>query len=154
MDRKDLGLLIEEAFSIYQLDYELVEVEFVKEQGRRILRVIIDKPEGIQLADCEKVNRVLDGFLDEKDPIQASYSLEVSSPGIERPLKKASDFERFAGREARVYTYAAVKGSKKWDGVIKGISGEELLLEVEGEVFHIPLDKITRSHLVFRFENL
>jgi len=153
MDRKGLTRLIEEAFSLYQLGYELVDVEFLREQGRRILRVTIDKPDGVQLSDCEKVNKVLGGYLDEKDPIESSYSLEVSSPGVERPLKKSTDFERFRGREARVHTYTAIKGSKKLEGVIKGLREEELLLQVKGEEVAVPLDKISKAHLVFRFEN-
>ena len=154
MDRKGLALLIEEAFSLHQLEYELVDVEFLKEQGRRVLRVTIDKPEGIQLSDCEKVNRVLDVYLDEKDPLEGSYNLEVSSPGVERPLKKKADYQRFAGREARVHTFAAVKGTKKLEGILKGLQGEEVLLEVQGEDVTIPLDKISKAHLVFRFKNL
>lgn len=153
MDRKGLTRIIEEAFSLHRLEeYELVEVEFLREQGRRVLRVTIDKPGGIQLADCEKVNKALDGYLDEKDPIEGSYNLEVSSPGVERPLKKRADYERFAGREARVYTYAPIiRGSKKLEGVLRGLQGEELLLEVAGEEVAIPLDRISKAHLVFRF---
>jgi ribosome maturation factor RimP len=154
MAKKNLVLMLEEAFDKFQLEYELVDVEFVKESSQWILRVIIDKPEGIQLADCEKVNRLLGDYLDEKDPIERSYNLEVSSPGIERPLKKAADFERFTGREARILTYAAVKGSKKFDGIIMSVEGEDIHLEVDGEKMIIPMDQISKAHLVFRFESL
>jgi ribosome maturation factor RimP len=153
MDRKGLVCLIEEAFSLHQLEYELVDVEFLKEQGRRVLRVTIDRPEGIQLADCEKVNRILDVFLDEKDPIEGPYNLEVSSPGVERPLKKKADYQRFAGREARIHMYAAFQGAKKLEGILQGLRDDEVLLQVQGEVVALPLDKISKAHLVFKFQN-
>lgn len=152
--KKNLVLMLQEAFDEFQLEYELVDVEFLKENNQWVLRVTIDKPEGIQLADCEKVNRLLGDYLDEKDPIERSYNLEVSSPGIERPLKKAADYERFIGREARVLTYAAVNGSKKFDGIIAGVEGENIHLEVSGERMIIPMDKISKAHLLFRFESL
>lgn len=154
MVKKNLGLLLAEAFNKYQLEYELVDVEFLKENNQWILRVIIDQPGGIALDDCEKVNRLLGDYLDEKDPIERSYSLEVSSPGIERPLKKAADYGRFAGREARIYTFAAIKGSKKFDGIIAGLEGEVVHLDVAGETMKIPLEKISKAHLLFRFESI
>jgi ribosome maturation factor RimP len=154
MAKKNLVHLVEEAFDKFQLEYELVDVEFLKENNQWILRVIIDEPEGIQHADCEKVSRILGDYLDEKDPIERSYNLEVSSPGIERPLKKAADYERFTGREARVFTYAAVKGKKKFDGIIAAVKGDEVHLEVDGEEMILPMDKISKAHLLFRFESL
>lgn len=154
MAKKDLALLLEEAFVRFQLEYELVDVEFLKENNQWVLRVIIDQPGGIQLADCEKVNRILGDYLDEKDPIERSYNLEVSSPGIERPLKKAADYERFKGREARIYTYASINGSKKFEGKIAGLIAEDVHLEVDGNTMKIPMEKISKAHLLFRFESI
>src|SRR5665647_974104 len=84
---------------------ELVDVEFVKEGGSWYLRIYIDKPGGIGLEDCGRLSQKIDRLLDEKDPIPQSYYLEVSSPGIERPLKKISDYNRFAGELALITTF-------------------------------------------------
>src|SRR5690554_3425170 len=86
-------------------EIELVDVEYVKEQSGWILRVFLDKPGGIDLDDCSRVSEELDEKLDQEDPIPGAYSLEVSSPGLERPLKKASDYQRFAGKLANINTY-------------------------------------------------
>ena len=95
---------------VEELGMELVDVEFVKEGGRWMLRVYIDKPGGIGLDDCERVSQSLDTMLDEKDPIPQTFYLEVSSPGIERPLKKLRDFQRFCGHRVNVSTYAPLEG--------------------------------------------
>jgi ribosome maturation factor RimP len=94
---------------------------------------------------------VLDKKLDEEDPIRGSYSLEVSSPGLERPLKKAKDFQRFAGRLAEIRTYSGVYGRKKFKGILQGLRDDQVLLEFEGEVIEIPLDLIAKANLALEF---
>src|SRR5690606_40192933 len=89
-------------------ELELVDVEYVKEPSGWVLRVFIDKPGGVDLEDCRQVSEALDLKLDEEDPIPGSYCLEVSSPGLERPVKKPSDYQRFAGRKAQIRTYSAL----------------------------------------------
>ena len=98
-------------------DLELVDVEYVKESTGWILRVFLDKPGGIDLDDCQAVSAVLDKKLDQEDPIPGAYSLEVSSPGLERPLKKRADYERFAGRLVQIRTYSGVHGRKRFEGI-------------------------------------
>ena len=132
-------------------EIELVDVEYVKEQRGWVLRVFLDKPGGITIDDCQAVSLVLDMKLDEEDPIRGSYSLEVSSPGLERPLKKAKDFQRFAGRLAEIRTYSGVYGRKKFKGILQGLRDDQVLLEFEGEVIEIPLDLIAKANLALEF---
>lgn len=134
-----------------ELNLELVDVEYTKEAGRYYLRVFIDKPGGVTLDDCQALSEKLDVLLDAADPIPNSYFLEVSSPGIERPLKKAGDFVRFAGREARVKTFAPVEGRRQFKGRILGAAGEEVQLEVEGRTVALRLDNISSARLVYDF---
>ena len=132
---------------IKDLGLELVDVEFLKEGGRRILRVYIDKPGGVSHADCEAFSKRLDVLLEEEDPIPQSYYLEVSSPGIERPLKKPGDFSRFSGHMVNVTTFAPVEGRKKFTGRLAGVEGNSIILEEEGGKTAIPLDQVSSSRL-------
>lgn len=130
-----------------ELGLELVDVEFVKEGGRHILRVYIDKPGGVGHEDCEVVSKRLDVILDEKDPIPQAYYLEVSSPGIERPIKKVRDFQRFSGQTVNISTFAPVEGRKKFTGRLAGVEGESVLLEEGGGKTAIPLDQVASAKL-------
>lgn len=98
--------------------FELVDVEYVKEGGTWYLRAYIDKPGGIDINDCEKVSRRLSDILDEKDFIEDSYIMEVSSPGLGRPLKKEKDFKRSLGQEVEIRTYRMIDKSKEFRGVL------------------------------------
>ncbi|WP_304171718.1 ribosome maturation factor RimP [Limnochorda pilosa] len=127
---------------------ELVDVAYVTEQGRRILRVSIDRDGGVTLDDCQRVSELLSDELDRVDPIPGSYSLEVSSPGLERPLKKPREFERFRGRTVRVRAYAPINGSRTWEGRLLGLIDEHVVVETsQGEV-RVPLDTVAKAHLV------
>ncbi len=128
-------------------DLELVDVEYVKEHESWILRVFLDKPGGIDLDDCQSVSQILDQKLDEEDPIPGSYSLEVSSPGLERPLKKEADFQRFAGRSVEIRTYRGIHGRKRFTGMLEGLQDQNVLLKWEGETIEIPLELIAKANL-------
>ena len=130
-----------------QLQLEIVDVEYVKEGPQWYLRVYIDKPGGVTLEDCTLFNQVLSAKLDEEDPIPSSYLLEVSSPGIYRPLKKDSDFQRFSGELIEVKTYAPVDGRKKWRGKLLGYKDGFIELEVEERLVRIPRDKVAKAAL-------
>ncbi|MFQ5895259.1 MAG: ribosome maturation factor RimP [Nitrospinota bacterium] len=110
---------------------EVVEVEFGIDRGRRVLRIYVDKPGGVSHADCARVSSQLDKLLDVEDPIASSYLLEVSSPGLARPLRRARDFERFAGERVRVEVRVPVGGQRNFRGTLRGLEGGEILLEVE-----------------------
>lgn len=120
-------LLVENAF-------ELVDVEYVKEAGNWYLRCYIDKPGGITINDCELVSRALSDMLDEEDFIDDdSYILEVSSPGLGRPLKKEKDFERSIGAQVEVKTYQAIDRQKEFTGTLTAYDKDSFTIEAEGE---------------------
>lgn len=120
-------LLLENAF-------ELVDVEYVKEAGNWYLRCYIDKPGGITINDCELVSRALSDMLDEEDFIDDdSYILEVSSPGLGRPLKKEKDFERSIGAQVEVKTYQAIDRQKEFTGTLTAYDKDSFTIEAEGE---------------------
>ena len=107
----------------------LWDVEYVREGSERFLRVYIDKEGGVDIEDCEKVHRALDPVLDEKDPIAESYHFEVCSAGIERPLKRPSDFEKFMGSPIFVKLYRPVNGLKEIPGILRGYEDGRVTVE-------------------------
>ena len=113
--------------------FELVDVEYVKEGSNWYLRAYIDKPGGITVDDCEVVSRALSELLDQNDFIEDSYILEVSSPGLGRPLKKEKDFRRSLGEEVEIRTYRAINRQKEFVGVLKGYDKESVTIEYEDE---------------------
>lgn len=114
-------------------NFELVDVEYVKEAGNWYLRAYIDKEGGIAVDDCEVISRKLSDWLDEKDFISESYILEVSSPGLGRPLKKEKDFERSIGCEVDIKLYRAVNRQKEFTGMLKSYDKETVTIQVEGD---------------------
>jgi len=130
--------------------YELVEVEFSPASKRALLRVYVDRTDGehVTLDDCEKVSRALGTLLDATDPIERAYALEVSSPGFDRPLRTRAHFERFLGSEARVELDAPLEGRRRFRGRLKRLEGEELLMEVDGREWRLPLVRIGKARLV------
>ena len=112
-------------------EFELVDVEYVKEAGTWYLRAYIDKPGGIAINDCEVVSRELSDLLDQKDFIDDSYILEVSSPGLGRPLKKERDFARSIGAEVEIRTYRMVEGRKEFTGVLEKYDSESVTVSYE-----------------------
>lgn len=133
------------------LGLEIVDVEFQREAGGRVLRVFIDKPGGVTLDDCEALSQRLSQRLDEVDPIQESYSLEVSSPGIERPLKKPQDYARFAGRLVHVRTYGPVDGRRNFRGELLGLEDDVVVIRLEQGEVRIPLQQVAKARLVAQF---
>ena len=111
---------------------EIWDVEYVKEAGSWYLRVYIDKETGVSIDDCEAVSRTLSDLLDEADPIEGSYTFEVSSAGAERPLKRPSDFQRFLGHPVLVKTYKPKDGRKEFAGTLAGYDNGAVLLDMGG----------------------
>ena len=116
---------------IEKMGYELVDVEFVKEGQNWYLRFYLDKEGGINIDDCEKASKAIEKLLDEKDPIEQAYILEVSSPGLDRQLKKDKDFVKYVGSLVDVKLYKAVDGSKEFQGTLKGLEGNIITIEDE-----------------------
>lgn len=130
-------------------DCELAWVRYVQESGHWILRIVIDRDGGVTVEDCAAVSRQLSTLLDvEADLIPHSYNLEVSSPGLDRPLRQDVDFRRFSGRRVRIRTSDAVRGRKVLRGTLRGIEGETVLLEDEaGDVLDVPRQRIVEARL-------
>ena len=126
---------------------ELVHLEYHRESGGVILRVYIDKPGGVTLDNCTGVSRQLNDLLDIHFEELPPYTLEVSSPGLDRPLVKKGDYEKFNGKTAKVTTKKPLNGQKKFTGVLSGVTGDFLKLAIDGKTVKIPLDDILKGRL-------
>ena len=133
---------------IVSLGYMLVGIEYVKNGQNTVLRIYIDSDQGISIEDCERVSHQVNGVLEVEDPINSAYSLEVSSPGFDRPLFKQQDFERFVGVQAKVVMKLPIQGRRNFKGLLDGFSEGNILIEVDGEVYELPLTKMSKARLV------
>ena len=133
---------------------ELVHAEVAGPDNKPIVRVFIDKPQGVTHDDCSEVSTHLGTILDVEDFIHASYTLEVSSPGLERGLYKRADYERFAGSNAKMKTRQAINGQRNFRGLLLGVEGNEVIFDdrTNGRV-QIPLDLITKANLEVDIED-
>ena len=130
------------------MGYELWGVEYLPQGRFSLLRIYIDKEGGITLTDCEQVSRQVTGVLDVADPIQGAYNLEVSSPGLDRPLFSLAQFARYIGSEVRLVLSAKLDGRRKFTGRITGTDPDHVQLEVEGNAITVPADAIDSARLV------
>ena len=135
-----------------ELGYRLWDVEYVKEGAKRILRITIDNDEGITIEDCERMHRAIDPVLDEIDPIEEAYDLEVSSPGIERDLRTDAHLDACIGERVELRFFAPFEGKKSMEGVLAGRNGgDTLMLEQQDAVIEIPRTAIAKIRTVFEF---
>ena len=132
---------------VTHMGYEIVDVRYLRGPQGMVLRLVIDKPGGVTIDDCAEVSRFAGDLLDARDPIEGSYSLEVSSPGINRPLKKEADFERFKGEKVYIQTREIVHERRRFRGILIGIEGGFVSVDVNGEIFEIPLREISKARL-------
>jgi ribosome maturation factor RimP len=133
--------------------FELVDVETKRAAGNQLVRLYVDKPGGIGLDDLQSVSEEISAILDGEDLIEGSYTLEVSSPGLDRPLRTEDDYRRFVGRLARLSSYEPVDGRRQWTGRIVGCEGGTVALELEkgqGEA-RVPLVKVSHGRLEVEF---
>ena len=130
---------------------ELVEIEFKPSGKRWLLRIYIDKERGVTIADCENVSREFGRLLDVEDVIDHPYSLEVSSPGLTRPLKKWEDFQRNKGKLCRIVTSEKIDGKNEFQGTIMNASEEKVEVRGTTDVFSIPICAIKKANLEFEF---
>jgi ribosome maturation factor RimP len=131
---------------------EIVDVEYVKEAGEYYLRIFIDKDGGVSLNDCEVVTRAINPILDEKDPIKENYFLEVSSPGLDRPLKKEKDFVRYAGRDVEVKLYKPINGLKHFEAeLVELVDNKVVKLIVDKEEMEFDKKDIALIRLAIKF---
>jgi ribosome maturation factor RimP len=134
--------------------YELVDLEIKKGKGGQFVRLFVDKEGGIGLSELEAVSHEVSAILDAEDPIQGHYTLEFSSPGLDRPLKDEKDFRRFLGRLARISSYELVDGRRHWTGRLTSLEDGAVTLRLESEddlVARIPLTKIASARLEVEF---
>ncbi|SNR88997.1 ribosome maturation factor RimP [Anaerovirgula multivorans] len=132
--------------------FELVDIEFKKEGPHRYLRVYIDKPGGITLDDCQKVSEQLSEKLDELDPIEENYFLEISSPGLDRPLKKDSDFEKFKGENVEIRLYEPIDNQKVFEGELISFEDNIIGLNIANVgLVEIPKEKVALTKLAIKF---
>jgi ribosome maturation factor RimP len=131
------------------MGYELVRLT-VSGGQRKTLQVMAEPKDGrhMSLEDCTKISRAISAVLDVEDPIEGAYSLEVSSPGIDRPLTRPKDYARFAGFEAKLETRAPIEGRKRFKGRLLGLEAEQVKIDVEGAVLVLPLEEIDKAKLV------
>ena len=133
-------------------NFEIVDVEYVKEAGEYYLRIFLDKEGGISLTDCEEVSRALSEVLDAKDPIKENYFLEVSSPGLDRPLKKDKDFVRYAGRDVEIKLYKPMNGSKQFEGELVGLTEDNnIRVIIDGNEVDFTKKEVALIRLAIKF---
>lgn len=130
---------------VRHLGYELWELEFTGRNG--VLRLYIDSPEGIDIDDCETVSRAVSDRLDEADPVPGEYTLEVSSPGMDRVLRTEQHFERFIGEQVNVEMKQQVNGRRRFVGKLLKVSPQDIQIEMGGEQFELALANIHRARL-------
>jgi ribosome maturation factor RimP len=138
---------------------EIWDIQSRRETGGHVVRVFIDRPgpsgtpeDSVSIEDCEQVNREIGTILDVEDPLPFAYTLEVSSPGLDRPLRGPDDYRRFAGRLAKIVVKEAVDNQKAFEGRLNGVDGDVVLLEApNGRQHRLPLHLITRGRLEVEF---
>jgi ribosome maturation factor RimP len=144
--RDELAKLLEPA--IERLGYELADLEVRLGGKGGLVRVFIDKPEGIDLDDCETVSRAVSALLDVEDPVPGNYNLEVSSPGLDRKLTKVEHFQRFEGEIVKVQMRFPIEGRRRFRGTLVSSDDENIVVDVDGESHSLPLKTIDTARLV------
>jgi ribosome maturation factor RimP len=139
--------------------FELVDVEWAREGHAWVLRVFVDRPGGITIDHCQELSRTLETILDVEDFIEPAYNLEVSSPGVNRPLRKPEHFQKFAGERVHVKAFGPIEGSapgqaprKNWTGVLRGFADGLVEVDVDGTLHRIPLEKIAKANIEYDFD--
>ena len=125
------------------------DVEFIKEAGERFLRVYIDSDNGVDITQCEAVSRELDPMLDEADPIEGSYNLEVSSPGVERTLTRPEHFEMMKGQKVTARCFTAINGNRIFTGTLLEADGEKITIETEAGIVELPRKAVSKTETVY-----
>ncbi len=138
---------------IEDIGFELIDVEYLSMNGRWVLRLYLDREGGITIDDCVSVSRELGDLLDIKDIINHEYVLEVSSPGLNRPLKRDRDFVKFIGKKIKCKMMRPLDGRKNFSGCLKDFKENTVFLETESGLFELPLCDIEKTNLVYEFDN-
>ena len=133
-----------------EMGYDLVRLQMQGGNTRKVLQIMAERKDrkAMTVEDCADLSRAISPVLDEKDPIEDNYTLEVSSPGIDRPLVKLDDFDRFKGFEAKVEALSLINGRKRFSGRLQGIDGNNVIISFEGDDVRIPFDQIAKAKLI------
>ncbi|MFV0576235.1 MAG: ribosome maturation factor RimP [Vibrio sp.] len=131
--------------------YELVGLEFIRAGAHSTLRIFIDHENGITVDDCAEVSRQVSAVMDVEDPITVAYNLEVSSPGLERPLFKPEHYQQFIGEDVNLVLKMATNNRRKWKGVISAVEGEIITITADGQEEQFALSNISKANLIPKF---
>ena len=143
----DLTALFEPV--VESMGYELVGIEYHSSEHHGVLRIYIDHDDGITVDDCAKVSRQISAVIDVEDPIAMAFDLEVSSPGINRPLFKFSDYQKYTGSMVKIKLAVALQGRKNFNGVIQGVDeSQQVIIDVDNEIFELPFQDIAKANLI------
>ncbi|MBI7027406.1 ribosome maturation factor RimP [Pseudomonas aeruginosa] len=134
------------------LGYECWGVEFISQGRHSVLRVYIDRPEGILIDDCEAVSRQVSGILDVEDPISGEYTLEVSSPGMDRPLFTLEQFAKHAGEQVKIRLRSPYEGRRNYQGMLRGVEEQDVVVLVDDHEYLLPIDSIDKANIIPRFD--
>lgn len=134
------------------LGYECWGLEFISQGRHSLLRVYIDRPEGILIEDCETVSRQVSGVLDVEDPISGEYTLEVSSPGMDRPLFTLEQFARYVGEQVKIRLRIPFERRRNFQGVLRGVEEQDVVVLVDDHEYLLPVDSIDKANIIPRFE--
>jgi ribosome maturation factor RimP len=134
-----------------EMGFELVDIEYLSQSGRWVLRIYADKEGGITLDECARVSREVGNLLDVKDIIPNEYVLEVSSPGLNRPLKNEKDFERAIGKNVKIKMVAPINGRRRFAGYLKKVVQGTVYLEMDNDLFALSRKDIEKANLVYDF---
>jgi ribosome maturation factor RimP len=139
-----------------QMGYDLVRLQLQGGNSRKVLQIMAERKDrkAMTVDDCADLSRAISPVLDEKDPIEDNYTLEVSSPGIDRPLVKLDDFNRFKGFEAKVEAASLINGRKRFSGRLQGVDGDNVVIFFEGADVVVPFDLVAKAKLVLTDELL
>ncbi len=131
--------------------YEVVLVKIFRDPRGMVLRIMLDKEGGITLGDCARMSKYLERVLEVESLISGSFNLEISSPGIERPLVKKKDYIKFKGETIKIRTKIPFDNRKNFSGVLGGIEGEDIILDMDGRIIRIPLESVSKVNLKYKF---
>ncbi|ACO80407.1 hypothetical protein AvCA_42840 [Azotobacter vinelandii CA] len=134
------------------LGYECWGIEFLSQGRHSLLRVYIDHADGILIDDCEKVSRQISGVLDVEDPISSEYTLEVSSPGMDRPLFTLEQFVRCAGEQVKIRLRSPFEGRRNFQGLLRGVEDQDVVVLVDDHEYLLPIDLIDKANIIPRFD--
>ena len=134
------------------LGYQCWGVEFISQGKHSLLRVYIDHADGILIEDCEKVSRQVSAVLDVEDPVSGEYTLEVSSPGMDRPLFTLEQFAAHAGEQVKIRLRSPYEGRRNFQGLLRGVEDQDIVVQVDQHEYLLPIDSIDKANIIPRFD--